>query len=304
MSNVIKGISTAIKQTTENIAKGSISGDIVLIFEFVSYTTNQGGNAGGKIYVADYHRFEKASGAQTYISSMVSAGGRAKENVKQALATFHSNHDFSIPSIVFLITDDGYHKNSSTSKSATEERKTLTDMIYPVDIFEIFDRYPKEKLFFYPMLFTSAQDYFQDYATLATQALDGCATQFETSKFTSAMMKELMLYYINNILKRVMNMTLVKDNVTVDTVMRIAGPAITIMMLEEEVDMDTVGFTGFNRVDPPRKFKMLKFDEAKTQLQAKTESLVSKANALLAASDAKLDSPIMYAFHRLELSYQ
>jgi hypothetical protein len=113
-------------------AKNLNNSKVNLEFEFVPFYEDCG------VCSAPYHIFNEPNKAKNYVEGICSQGGGDKENVKYALAKYHMNHNFDNPTILFLITDQGFHGNTQTSGSAILEHQELNKLGYPNDIYSIF----------------------------------------------------------------------------------------------------------------------------------------------------------------------
>ena len=88
--------------------------------------------------------------------SVSASGDDGDENLKHAMAEFASQHNFDIPSIIFILTDAAYHPiTDSTSKTAKCERAELQALRASNDFFEIWNLFNKETCFVFPVIVSS-----------------------------------------------------------------------------------------------------------------------------------------------------
>lgn len=100
-------------------------------------------------------------------------GGCGDENAKHALAKFIEFNDFSIPTIAFFMTDAGYHEESAgMPQYVVHEKQMIESMNMEFDLFKIWEKCPKQQLFFFPMTLTTGclkDIHRHDYGQLAEQ---------------------------------------------------------------------------------------------------------------------------------------
>lgn len=130
-------------------------------FCMTTYTEDSKGS-----YVS-YDKFSSVDSAMDFIKKIrlatpphmpnVNASGEdGDENLKHAMAEFASQHNFDIPSIIFILTDAGYHPiTDSSGKTAKNERTELAKLGASTDFFKIWDLFNKETCFVFPVIVAS-----------------------------------------------------------------------------------------------------------------------------------------------------
>ena len=196
----------ACKKAAETTAKVVSRGGLPVSFSVITYTEDI-----IKSY-SSFNTFEDVDEAVKFIQKIeigcppntkhIKADGGdndKNDNFKLALATLHQNHDFSVPSVVFLLTDAGYHikgDKAPRSLEAQAETRELEKRGYSDDIFEIWSKIPHEKIFFFPMLF--GYECLDTYAQLATQT-SGLLMKCWRYRPTKRQISDAMLAVINQI---------------------------------------------------------------------------------------------------------
>jgi hypothetical protein len=162
----------ACKLAIENTAKKVNEENLPVSFTIITYTEEYNHS------YSSYDAFTEADDAVKFIKNVKlchppgtivtnASGGDGDENVKLALARFNQKHNFSVPSVVFFLTDASYHSlKSNKSREAIAEETELKKMNYPIDLFEIWSLIPHSEIFFFPMLFSNSSS---AYAQLAQQ---------------------------------------------------------------------------------------------------------------------------------------
>lgn len=149
MSDKIQALKSVISETITLAGEIGKEAQFEINFELIPFYENEHGT----ICEAPFYELSCVSETRQLVSQLHTWYGGYEENVKHAIATFNENNDFNYPTIMFLITDQGYHKDTEYSNSANKEREVLQRMNYPTNLFKIWEMIPKRKLFFYPMIF-------------------------------------------------------------------------------------------------------------------------------------------------------
>ena len=193
MSSQIQACKSAIAECSSKISAEQLP----VSFTLITYTEET-----SKSY-ATYHSFTEGDDMVNFINKLVCcqppghpgvscSGGDGDENVKLALAKFHKEHNFEIPTVCFFLTDAPYHKLSGTkSQEAIAEERELKSMNYPIDIFEIWHKIPLEQIFFFP--FSPIE---QTYSQFAKQT-NGVQLTLNSN---STIMSNAMVNIVKNIL--------------------------------------------------------------------------------------------------------
>lgn len=126
------------------------------------------------------------------------------ENCKHALAEFLVKTNFEIPTLVFFMTDAGYHPNregDSYPNYIKHEKEEIEKMGFEFDIFKIWEKIPKDKLFFFPTTFSGClrHPHTQDFGQMAEQ---GNGIYMFVKQRTADVISTAMLCILTNILDR------------------------------------------------------------------------------------------------------
>ena len=199
MSTQIAACKTASAMTAEQVK----ADDLPVGFSVITYTES------GQGAWASYNSFEEADPAVAFINNITlcrppedpkinASGGDGDENLKQALAKFHKNHDFDIPTVCFMLTDACYHPlTSRKSTEAKHEEAALREMGYPVDILQIWEKIPQNQVFMFPILFGSLH---HAYGQFAKQT--GGFVMKPSSGTSANIISDAMVSIVKNILNR------------------------------------------------------------------------------------------------------
>lgn len=201
MSSSISACKSASARCAEIIAAQGYNVGFVMS----TYTESSKGS-----YVS-YDRFHDVSEAVKMIKSIqlcvpphmpsVNAGGDdGDENLKHALAEFSSRHNFDIPSVVFIITDAGYHKIQAGSATAKREREKLKELNVENDIWKIYNTWNKQSTFTFPLLVSNPWS-FNDYGILANDT-EGVLFQFKRLTSSGAEMAKVQTIVVNEIFQK------------------------------------------------------------------------------------------------------
>lgn len=201
MSSSIAACKQASSQTAELISSQGYNVGFVMS----TYTENSKGS-----YVS-YDKFYEVDKAVDFIKKItlcrppnnpsVSASGEdGDENLKHAMADFSSKHNFNIPSVVFIITDAGYHKIGASSETAKRERESLKEYNAQNDLFKIWNTWNKETSFVFPLTI-GVPSSFNDYAQFAKDS-DGISFVFKSLSGSGSEMSKVQVVMINEIFGR------------------------------------------------------------------------------------------------------
>lgn len=192
MSNELQACKQSILSTIKKVEETSLP----VKFSLITYWD-------GQTSVVDCYTFQNSAHAEQIINPIVVIGGMGDENAKHGLAKFIEYNDFSIPTIAFFMTDAGYHEEAGAMHQyIVHEKQMIEAMNMEFDIFKIWEKCPKEKLFFFPTTLKTgclSDLHRHDFGQLAEQS-NGVYLQIEQRD--ARVISAGMVKVIENILDR------------------------------------------------------------------------------------------------------